>query len=239
MAGPAQATLGSLRTLVRDRIDEATAVFWPDAQLNRWINEGCRVIARDAEVIQSFNTQITIVAGTAKYALPGDFIRAHRAEFVPTGSTSTYPLRHSTYDEMDQIWGIWQSQQSSYPLFFVIWGTPLASVPNADATLEVQFYPVPSQAGVVNLFYYRHPQAMSADADVAEIPVGWDDLVACYAEYMALRKNRDPQWQVAKAEFDEKLQQLVDHTRQWHDQQRMVMTATATQVPYWLYGGDF
>jgi hypothetical protein len=232
----AQPTLESLTVLVRDRINEATAVFWPDAQLQRWINDAVRIIAREAEVVQSFNTAIELVPGQNKYPLPTDFIRAHRCEFIPTGSTQTYPLRHSTYQEMDQMWGINQQTEGSYPLYFVIWGTP-GIMPNADASLEVQFYPTPSQAGNINLFYYRFPQLMVAGTDVAEIPIGWDDMVAAYAEYMAKRKNRDPDWKTAKDEWDEKMQVLIDRTRQWHDQQRMIITPTAVQVPMWLYGG--
>lgn len=223
-------TLVNIRTDVRARLDEAgTGRFWLDSELNQWINAGVRDVARKSETIQSFNTTINAVPNQAKYSLPQDVIRVNRIEYVPTGTNQNYPIQPSTYQEMDQIWGINQlSQTMSYPYNYVLWGFP----PN----LVVQFYPVPASAGVFNLFYYRVPHLLVNDTDIVEIPEGWDDLVSLYCEFTAKRKDKDQTWQDAKQLYDEGIIDLIERTRQWHDQARTI-TVGYNAVPEWLYGG--
>jgi hypothetical protein len=231
-------TLATIRANVQSILDEVinslgtpspNPRFWTNLELNNWINEGCRDISRRSEDLQSFNTSIVAIAGTAKYTLPIDCLRVHRVEFVPTGQSQTYPLKHSTYQEMDAIWGINQQIQSAYPYYFVMWGFP--------PTLQIQFYPVPAQAGTFNVFYYRLPITLVADGDVAEIPSGWEDLITLYCEFNARRKNRDPMWQDVRQVYEQSLANLIDTTRQWHDQSRMITVATGLGIPGWLYDG--
>lgn len=132
------ATLTNLLADTRNRLDEQTANFWQDSELTTWINEALRDIARRTETILSFNTTVNVVAGTGKYALPADVIRVHRVEFVPTGQNQVYPLEPRTYGEMDQVWGIQQNRQQSYPSYFVLWGF--------SPSITMQVWPVPSSA---------------------------------------------------------------------------------------------
>jgi hypothetical protein len=217
---------------VRSRLDEVTPRFWQDTELTNWINEGLRDISRRTETIQSFWQAINTSPNIAKYPLPPDVIRIHRLEFVPAGTNVTYPIQASTYQEMDQVWGInQQSQTMSYPYNYVLWGFP----PN----LMMQLYPVPAQSGTLNLFYYRLPALLINPTDIAEIPEGWHDLIAIYCEVVARRKDKDDQWKDTKQIYDERLNQMYENTRQWHDQAR-AMTIGYNAVPEWLYGGlDF
>ena len=75
------ATLGTLVSRTRDRLNEATARFWTDDQLKNWINEGQRDIARRLEVIQS-EASINIVAETNDYTPELNIVRIHRVEYV-------------------------------------------------------------------------------------------------------------------------------------------------------------
>jgi hypothetical protein len=229
------ATLLQLRTDLRARLDETTDIgapmgrVWLDPDLNRWLNEGLRDVARRSETLLTFYTAITVVPGMQKTPVPTNVIRIHRVEFQPTGSSQVYPIAASTYQEMDQYWGVYPQQQRSYPYYYILWGFP----PN----LTMQLYPVPSQGGVINIFYYRLPAAILADTDVAEIPEGWHDLVVLYAEYVARRKDRDQSWQDAKELYEASLSEMIDRTRQWHDQARTIYVGT-NAVPEWLYGGS-
>lgn len=226
------ATLLAIRTDLRSRLDESSARFWSNTELNTWINEGLRDVSRRSEVLLKYDVGTAVVAGTAKYTLPTDVIRLHRVEFVPTGSTSIYPLEASTYQQMDSVWGVQQSVQRSYPSYYVLWGVAGA------IGMTIQLYPVPSQAGLLYLYYYRLPATLSSDSDVAEIPAGWEDLVTQYAEYVAMRKDRDPRWQDSKALYEEALINLINVTRQLHDQARSVTVGTMS-VPGWLYEFDW
>jgi hypothetical protein len=224
-------TLGAVRTDVRNRLDETVARFWSDAELNIWINEGLRDVSRRTETLEQF-TNFTLTANIVKILLPPDLIRIHRCEFNPTGTTQLYPVQPSTYQEMDQVWGINQvSQTMSYPYNYVLWGFP----PN----LLLQMYPVPAQGGTLNVFYYRLPKTLVNDGDILEIPEGWYDLIPLYCEYVARRKDKDDTWKDAKSIYDERINFMYDMTRQWHDQARSI-TIGYNAVPEWLYGGlDF
>src|SRR5215471_1365001 len=226
-------TLGALRQDVRNRLDESTSRFWTDSELNTWINEGCRDVSRRTETIQSFNTSLSTTQSVGKYLVPPDVIRIHRVEYKPFGTTNIYPVQASTYQEMDQVWGINQlSQTMSYAYNYVLWGFP----PN----LKMQLYPVPASTGdTIQIFYYRLPRNLVNDTDIVEIPEGWWDLVPLYCEYVARRKDKDETWKDAKQLYDQTLDNMYQMTRQWHDQAR-AMTIGYNAVPEWLYGGlDF
>lgn len=232
-------TLGDAIGRVQSIVDDTAGKFYTTTEITNWINDGLRDLARRAEDLMSFDTSITIVANTAKYALPADVIRVHRAEFVPTGSVQAYPIQATTYQEMDTIWGTNQSTPSAYPSFFVIWGFPGGTGASAH---KIQFYPVPSQGGTLNLFYYRQPYrfldpvAHSGElVKELEVVAGWDDLVVIYAEAEALRKARDDRWMTVRQMYEGQIDYVMNVTQQWHDQQQFISTASRLRQPFWLY----
>lgn len=225
-------TLSQLETNLESILDEIYGGtnqfrFWSQAEIDVWLNEGARDIARRAESLLVYDTSIAAMPNTARYALPAQIIRLHRVEYQPVGSFLVYPLKPKTYDEIDPIAGINPLLQSSYPYYFYMWGYP----PN----ITMQVYPVPSQAGHFNLFYYKMPTPMVNPTDICDLPSGWEDLVVTYGEYRARRKARDPLWSEVKNEYEQKVTEHIDVTRQWHDQQRHVITESGLGIPSWLY----
>jgi hypothetical protein len=204
--------LATVRTELRQQLDELSARFWADTELNALLNEGARDVARRTETGETFTQTIPAISGTMKYALPTNFLRAHRVEFQPisTGMPQVYPLQLATYYEMDQYWGSTQFQQRSYPGWAVFFGNP----PNTI----MQIYPVPSQNGNFNLFYYALPSQLVADTDQLQVTEGWYDVVKDYACWKALMKDRDPRWQDYKQLYEEDLVNMIDVTRKHHDQ---------------------
>jgi hypothetical protein len=225
-------TFASSLADTRAQLDETNvdSRYWSDPELLQYINDGVRDIARRAEVLQSFNSTLDAIAGQAKYNLPLDVIRVHRCEFVPENSTLVYPIGASTYDELDQIWGINQLVQNSFPSNYACWGAP--------GSMTIQFYPVPASPGSFNIFYYAMPADLLTDgtdaAKLLNVPQGWEDLLVKYACARALLKMRDQQWQVFQSLYDNDLQYMIDVTRQAHDNGRYVQTQTGS-VPQWLY----
>lgn len=222
----------------RSVLDEPISRFWSNAELTDWINDGARDLARKAEDLLTYDTSINITASVAVYPLPSDVIRIHRAEFVPVNSTQTYPVRASTQDEMDQIWGTYQQNPASYPSWFVTRGYPGGS---GSSLFQIQFYPVPSQTGRINLYYYKLPARLgNPDQDFTQLnltidlPEGWDDLIISYVEWRGLRKTKDPRWQEAYQLYQEQLDYLLNTTRFYHDQQQVISTASRMMVPQWL-----
>lgn len=222
----------------RSVLDEPSARFWTNAELTNWINDAARDLARKSEGLLVFDASMQIFANVATYNLELDVIRVHRMEFVPTQSNQTYPVRASSQDEMDQIWGTYQANPASYPSWFVTKGYPGGS---GSSVFQVQFYPVPSQAGTMNIYYYKMPARMgNPDVDstqlvrTIDLPEGWDDLIIMYVEWRGLRKTKDPSWQEAYQLYNDQLDYLLNVTRYFHDQQQSISTASRIMVPQWL-----
>lgn len=224
------ATLSDVRTKVRDRLDESTATFWTDAQLNRWINDGMREVARLTETLQT-TSDIAVTASDGTYTAPTDALRIYRAEFKPTGQSNVYPLEYRDFNTMDEVWWSSQTTTTGTPALFTMWGF----VPS----LTIQLYPVPSVAGTLKVFYYKLPTAVSADNDTIECPAGWEDLIVDYAEYNALRKDRDPRWQEAKGLFEQHVDQCTALTRRWSDQVGSWGVDAPVGLPAWLIDPGF
>ncbi|MDP6717446.1 MAG: hypothetical protein QGF59_02270, partial [Pirellulaceae bacterium] len=110
----------------------------------------------------------------------------------------------------------WSSQTTSkgYPTFYTMWGYP--------PSLKVVLYPTPSEAGTLKVFYYQHST----------------DLATTYCEMVALRKDRDPRWQEARALYMDTLTEMQDRTRRWTDQGDFIQVGQ-TYVPGWLWGSEW
>ena len=221
-------TLGQLIEAVREQLAEATGEQWDDDMLTRWINDGAMDIARKAEVLQD-REDVDCSDGVAEYTLPTDVLRVHRVEFYFDSDTSTkYPLEYRDFQNMDSVWYTNQSSEGT-PGYYTLWGFP--------PSLKIVLFPVPSADGTAKVFYYRIPTRRYGTADAIELPEGYHDLLVHYAEYRALRRDRDPRWQEAKALYDEGLSDMLELTNRWSDQAGMIDTGS-THLPHWLVAMD-
>ena len=206
-----------------------TARFWTDAELNRWLNEGALDVARRGECLPD-STTAAIAASSGSAALPTDGFRLHRAEFSNDSGVTVYPLEFRDVNEMDEYW-VRRTQQMYRPSFLVPQGYP----PNWTASL----YPIPASSGILTTYYYRTPAQVLADTDQLDLPTGWEDLAIVYASYVALRKDGNPGWRDAKEEYTEKLANMIDTTRRFHDQSGFIVGGGGMGLPGWLVGsGD-
>jgi len=85
-------SLANAITEVRSNLNEATAVFWSDAEITSWIQEGTRVFSSKTLMVED-TQDITLVAGQLKYAVGdeafiGDMIEPYAAIYFD--GTSTY-----------------------------------------------------------------------------------------------------------------------------------------------------
>ena len=225
------------------------ARMYSDTELTEWINGGLRDVSRRAEDLITFDTSITVapyvpVPGQSAptFPLPIDVIRIQRIEFVPYGAINqTYPLMASNQQQMDQVWGTYQQNPASYPQFWVTRGYPGGTLRNQ---FQLQIYPVPSQGGTLQLYYYRmpiripDPVATPSNYQVTlDIVEGWDDLAVEYATYKALQKARNEMWKDRRDEYNLKVEQMINVTRQWTDQPNYFSFGTRF-MPSWLTEWD-
>jgi hypothetical protein len=223
--------------------------MYTDTEITDWLNDGLRDVSRRAEDLLTTDTSIVIqpyvpIPGMSAptYPLQTDIIRVYRIEFIPLGAINqTYPLVASNQQQMDQIWGTYQQNPASYPQFWVTRGYPGGTGRNL---FSLQVYPVPSQGGTLQIFYYRNPIRIgdpvatptnySVPLDIVE---GWDDMAVEYATYKALQKARNAEWKDRKSEYEEKVTQMIDVTRQWTDQPQYFSFGTRF-MPSWLTEWD-
>lgn len=223
--------------------------YYTDTELTDWINDGLRDVSRRAEDLITFDTTITVapyvpVPGQSApvYNLQDDIVRVQRIEFVPTGAINqTYPLQASTQQQMDQVWGTYQQNPASYPQFWVTRGYPGGTGRN---NFVLQIYPVPSQGGTLQVYYYRQPTRLLDPVSdppqylvTLDIVEGWEDMVIDFAVYKAMQKQRNPEWKDRKSEYEEKVDQIINVTRQWTDQPSY-MTFGTRFMPSWLTEWD-
>jgi hypothetical protein len=237
----------SLPNSTPNPVDSPQPRFFTDTELTAWIWQGLRDVARRAEILHTVDQTIAIPAydpstpSTARYDLLNDTVRINRVEFVPSLQTNQiYRVEPSTQNEMDQIWGTYQQNSSSYPRWYVLLGYPGGSGRNL---FQLQLYPVPSQPGTLNVYYYREPTPLtdpvanpSQYSTTLDIVEGWDDTAVEYAIIKGLQKQRNPEWQARKQEYELSLAQMVDVTRRYHDQQSYISYGT-NMLPSWLVGG--
>ena len=188
---------------LRERLDETTAAQWTDVQLRRWLNEGIRDIARRTRHYMDTDT-IAVSADDGEYTVTADVLHIMAVYFTPTGDSRMIRLEARSWEGMDNIWADQQNIASSYPALFTTYGY--------SPTLTLKLFPVPSTDGSLTLHIARLPAALDVATGAGNIDVieGWLEVVYDYAEYMALRKDRDPRWQESMQMYEQKLQNLIE-----------------------------
>jgi hypothetical protein len=227
-------TLTTAIGIVSNALDDPNNNYWSTASITNWLNEGCMDIARRSQTLQELIVQ-DVVPLANMYLMPTNLISVHRIEFKPAGQTwpsnQTYPVVYRAINDMDQVWGVNQGSQSTYPQFYTPWQSP----PN----LTIQLFPVPAQSGTLNIYYYRTAYPATSGTDNLDVVEGFQSVTYLYAEYMALRKSADPRWRDAKELYEAEFQDIMNRTRTYTDQAG-TFTTGGGWMPYWLYeGSDF
>jgi hypothetical protein len=222
-------TLLAARTEARSLLDEPSAQFWSDNQLNSWLNQGAQDIARQAQALW-MQTQIPAVPGQQYYRLPDDFLGVHRIDFQIANSDQVYNLEFRGIKTMDELWGILQHLPAAFPQAFYIWnetGTP-------GGLGYFGTYPVVGEAGTFIVYYYRNAIVATTDTSLIDVTPAYEDLSYEYCISKAKRADRDPTWQEAEQLYMAKLQNMFDKTARFSDQGDQFTSGTPNW-PLYLY----
>lgn len=225
-------TLTNAITEIRSLIDEPNPQFWSNGELTNWINQACENFAQRTRTLRVQET-VPVLAQVQNYNTPQNLYAIYRVEFVPTatGQVFIYPLDFMGYNEMDQAWGVYQTFPAAWPQTFTLWGNP----PN----LTIRLFPVPDQVGFLNVFGYREPNPVVNGSDVVDILQGYEEAVYEYATYKAKRKDNDPTWQEAKAQYEAIVLDATDNTGWFTDLPNQMTTGQSQWPPWALSGSDF
>jgi hypothetical protein len=227
--GNSTTPLSTALTEIRDFLDEPTAQQWSDTQLTSYINLGQADVQRKSEALRQLVT-LDVLENVQKYVAPSDILRIYRLEYIPSGSTQTYGLEFRGYNEMDAVWGTYQQYTGAFPSLYTLWSNP--------PTLQIVAYPVPSQSGIFQCFYYRQAVPVVLSTDTLDCLPGYESLIYDYAVYRALRQDADPRWQDQFNMYQQNLDSMIALSRSFTDQANFFSTGTSN-VPAWLVNGSF
>jgi len=219
----------TLLTNIGYALDDPTNQKWTPAQLLTYINEASVDIARRAEVLLT-TSFIKVLSMCRDYIAPQDVIRIYKVEFQPyNNSLQIWPLEYRGIIEMDAVWGINQFTPSAWPNVWTTWQNP--------PQVLIRLYPMPSQPGTLNVYYYRLPVQVQAATDLIDTPSGWEDMITEYAVFMALQQDADPRWQERKTQYEAKMGEMIDKTRKPVDAPGNISTGF-NPYPYYQGFGD-
>ncbi len=163
--------LDDLRDLCRLYADQRQSTFITDTELDSLINlklgelYDMLVAARGHEHYQTDDT-VSIVSGTAAYALPEDFYQL-LAVTLEWDSTDVEPV-----DALNSYQDIWA--HSSYQYGWNRWTCKSYRIQGAN----IVFYPTPQAAVTARLYYVPVFEDLVADSDTFDSVNGWHKMVA-------------------------------------------------------------
>lgn len=204
MANEHYLTLANLRTRTRDQLDEASASFWTDAQIDRYVNRGMHRVWNRLKAANEYyctvtrtsldgaltiqgesysSTSFQIVAGTSDYTLPPDFDQMSTIEVITSGFEDLTFTRLNINDpEFRAARSFTDNQTPSDEIFYDIIGEPpiMRIAPKSSVTLNLR------------ITYVQTLPDLSADGDRLTLPRPLEMAVCDYAVMYALRQDRSP-----------------------------------------------
>ena len=172
-------TLSTLRARIRRKLDEESAGFWSDAELDDYINEGYLEFWKQAVQGQYYKTQKTsllnTVSGTAEISLPSDFLKFRLVEKVLPDRTVPLEYR-SRFEQTNRTSGYGSTAYSLYT--YDVIGSNLVLEPT----------PQVSETGGIKATYFYTPTRLSADSDEHDLGSIHDALLVAYACVQAKEK---------------------------------------------------
>lgn len=194
-------TLLELRTRIRQLTDTENDNHITDAELTEWVNKGIRVLA--GKVIEAdpdfyiTDTTLTTVAGTTEYDFTDGTafsptaanFRSIRGVDFPTGGL-TYRLKSYPYNE--------RTRRLAYTTSG--FGLPRYRVArnDTDGSGARLLFDIDPGANTYTVHYLPVPTELSADGDLLDGVMGFDDYVIAYAAARVRRKSdEDPSMELA------------------------------------------
>lgn len=219
-------TVATAETALRERLDEATTSAWTATMLRRWLNEGIRDMARRTFALEDTDT-VAVSANDGLYTVDADVLRINFAFFTPTADT-----HQNTMLMPRQFEGFLQGMRGDHgrtgdPVFFSTYGY--------SPTLQLQLWPVPYRAGSMVLHVARLPAALDITSGTGNVdaPEAWLEVALDYAQYMAEKKERMPEWKDTLQLYEAKCADMVANMETLNAQNEIIYDGAAT-VPAWL-----
>ena len=182
--------LQTIRKKIRDIIREPDETgFYNNDEINDWINEGQREIARKTQSLTE-TAYINTEKGQTEYTLPDDFLNEMFIKF--NGEKLYETSKERAIEEGEKLEGYH---------YYYIW----------DNSLFLTFEP-----GISEMYigYFRVPTDMTEDLDTPDIPTKFQDALVDYGVYKAKMVDRMfNEAEVFKRDFNDKLRDIMSYSK--------------------------
>ena len=170
--------VSELITRCRRRLNETATTFHSDEDLIDYADEAQRYIAMETRPLETTGTDTIDSTQTnpEQYSLPTDFLAMRRITLDGHDLFKTYfaEIREAEIRESDQT----GDPEMYYEWNDVIYLLPIPGNGNDGETLKY--------------WYWKKPTILTATTDTLEIGSEWDDVVIPYMEYLAWKKDGEP-----------------------------------------------
>lgn len=174
--------LGQIIIAVQRQFGDESGAQITRSDIVRWANDALVDITRKTECLQ-VHAETDTLKDDGSYDVPFDFIRLRRVTYRGTR------LSRVELEELDDLNPTQDTESSSNPFYFYVWGR------------RIFLYPKPSKAGegTLDIYYVKMPDELVSDQDVPEIPSHMHEDIVRFCLIRAKELNED----------DEKAQALM------------------------------
>lgn len=193
--------LGTMRTNIRNLINEPSAGFWTDVQLNSYINMAVErmnsIISTERQDYFTVSATFTALQNVRDYSFPSDCKYIRRMEIYDTAD----PNNITKIDELKfprlEANGDWLFTQNGQPQRYIIRATQFA------------IEPIPDDNYPMRIYYDQIQPALAVDTDVPTGPVDFHDMIVYWAAFLAKKQNQEDDMGFANL-FDKRKAEMIE-----------------------------
>jgi hypothetical protein len=172
-----------IRTGIRALLNEPTAGFWSDANLNSYINLANQrvnsIIAATKEDYFTVSATFSTIAATKSYTFPADCRFIRRMEVYSTSDTGDIEKLDEIRFPRTESGGEWPFPTSGRPKRYTVFGT------------QFNLEPIPDAVYTLRIYYDSRPDDMAQDSESPTSPVDFHDMVVYWACTLACAQNKE------------------------------------------------
>lgn len=173
------ATLGTLKTMIREQADMVSSSFITEAELNRYVNNSCAelyglLVRAYGEDYYMTETSVVVPANSESVSLPSGFFKLLQVEIRPPSQRPILLRQYMLRDKHNYVVG-----SGNYNFRYRIMGSKIYLDQTTKNALTLHMFVVPAFTDMVN------------DSDSFDFVNGWEDYVIADVCMKVLAKQQD------------------------------------------------
>lgn len=194
-------TYAELKANLQKELDLEDETFITAQEFLNYFNEGVDVVEASIHTIYEdyflTNGPLSLVSGTAGYALPSDIYAQKIRGMYYNDGTTKYDIKR-----VRKITDVKYVESSDFYQYIIT---------NTSASgLRITLYPTPNETNnYVTMWYIRNAKRFAADADVCDIPE-FTHVIVQYVRWKCMSKEGHPDTQQALADLERMKQEMVE-----------------------------